>query len=387
MYPILFPGDIVYYKKKPSSKIIVDNIVVIKNNNSLSTHRVIYKNKDVFITKGDNNRLADKRIKFNNIMGVVYKIKRKNRFFYPEEQYLMQSTIYFRIIKKIINEFDFQKIEYVFLKGLPFYLHYFKNSPNNIYSDIDILVKKTSSYKIDKILTNLGFLRLSKKLKEDSIEDTYYKTITGQTVVVDIHFQPSFFITKLGNINLLFPNKLVKEFTNKLFLTKKIALIDSCRFNLLEPNYQFVYLCLHYFHHGFQTIRQINVINNFIIYALSKKLTDWNLIILIIKSYQFENFIYPVLNLLKTYYKTPLPLGLSLKLRPSKQLPVNFMKKIDIFNQKGYLDSGISKFILIFILSPRPIYIKILLFLNPKVVKLVIYSLKEKLFSFLLKKK
>ena len=55
MIPIIYPEDSLYLQNVVFSRLKVNDIAVFQKNNELITHRVIYKTRKYFITKGDNN--------------------------------------------------------------------------------------------------------------------------------------------------------------------------------------------------------------------------------------------------------------------------------------------------------------------------------------------
>ena len=78
MQPTLNIKDIVLIKKQDSY--MVGDIITYKDdNNNLITHRIIEKQGNSFITKGDNNNVEDqKSVSINNVKGKVILIINKN---------------------------------------------------------------------------------------------------------------------------------------------------------------------------------------------------------------------------------------------------------------------------------------------------------------------
>lgn len=76
MNPHLYKNDFVIVKKEKSYN-INDIITYISSDNCLITHRIIEKYKNGFITKGDNNNIADiEEVYLESIVGrVIYIIK------------------------------------------------------------------------------------------------------------------------------------------------------------------------------------------------------------------------------------------------------------------------------------------------------------------------
>ncbi|SHE31204.1 signal peptidase I [Clostridium fallax] len=72
MEPKIKPGDIVLVKKVAEDELKEGDIITFKEDNRIVTHRIVEKNNNGFITKGDNNNVKDSEIvKENNIIGQV----------------------------------------------------------------------------------------------------------------------------------------------------------------------------------------------------------------------------------------------------------------------------------------------------------------------------
>ncbi|MGB9883681.1 MAG: signal peptidase I, partial [Microgenomates group bacterium] len=373
MLPILYPDDIIYFKKIPFSKIKVNDIVVFKKNSQLITHRVIYKNKKHVITKGDNNPKSDGKIFPKQIIGKVYQIKRNDQIIKPETLYLIQSTHYFEEIVKIKKEFDRQKINYVFLKGLPLHLYFEGAHPSRLYADCDVLIDKTDFAKAEKILFKYGYQKadtalsfLQKKLKNKESENTYWKNINGFGVVFDIHLEVVFMMTQLGDLNPLYSQKLIDQMTKEFLQTRQKIKILGEQFWILNFDFLIVYLALHLFHHNFTGAFRYQfldtVVRKYQILKIKNQKYLSN-IKNIINKYQINNFVYPAFYLLKKYYQTPLP-PLFLKfIKPLHFYTFTLLHlytftrlyKINIFNDEPRVNAGIKRFLNLFFLSPNPL--------------------------------
>lgn len=367
MLPLLHSKDLVSYKKISYSKIKVNDIILVFKNNLAFTHRVIYKTDKYLVTKGDNNLKSDCRVSPKQIIGKVSTVKRKNKIFDPEMLYLIQSSIYFKEIVKIVRAFEKNNINYVFLKGLPIHLYYEKTHPRRIYQDADVLIDKQNFESAKKILIKSGyklsdsfFSPIQKKMRDKIVEISFYKLVNGFPVVFDIHLEPAFLMTQIGNLEALYPQQLIDQLTKELLKTKKVVKINGETFFILNTNYLILYLCLHFFHHNFTGAFRLELIDKII------KKSPKNLLKKINKledQYRLTNFVDPVFLLLKKYHHTPLPSS--------------------IFDDEDRLTAGISRFKNIFLSSLQPLYIKIFVFFDPKVIYMVYFALKSKIKSLL----
>lgn len=397
MLPILRPDDIVYFKKISFAKIKTNDIIVIRKNRQFISHRVIYKSKNYLITKGDNNSPSDGKIYPRQIIGKVYQAKRNGQFFNPESLYLLQSTLYFQEIVKIKTAFELVKIDFVFLKGLPLHLYFEKSHPRRLYLDCDVLVKKLDFFRAEKILLKFGYKkgetslsRTHQMIKEKEIENAYVKMINGFPVVFDLHLEVVFLMTQLGKLEALYPQKLIDELTSEFLKTKREVKINNEKFLILNTEYLILYLSLHFFHHNLRGAFRLELMDKVI---RKKQLTinNWQSIKNIIKQYQLQNFVYPVFVLLKKYYQTPLPQSFLKQIQPSIFQPQNLSSifyplssilKVNIFADEPRITAGITRFTNLFFLSPRPLYIKLLIFFNRPVLYSIFWVFLKKLSPF-----
>lgn len=381
MRPILNSEDIIYYEKIIFKKVKTNDIVFIKKNQKLFTHRVIYKNDKYLITKGDNNLESDGQIRPQNLIAKAYQIKRNDQILDLENIYLVQSTLYFQEIVKIKKAFEKEKIDFVFLKGLPIHLYYEKTHPRRIYLDCDVLIAKKHFDQGEGILIQSGYKKTDsslsktqKNLKNKDIECAYYKIINGFQVVFDIHLEAAFMMTQLGKLEALYPQKLIDQLTDKLLRTKIRVQINGEYFFILNTSYLILYLALHFFHHNFQGAFRLEFINHVIsmsFRAQSRNLFVFTELLKIIQKYRLQNFVYPTFFLLNKYYHSPKLYNFS----TFKHLNLN---KMNIFDDEPRIKSGINRFKNLFLLSPNNIFVKLLIVLNLQVIYSIAWSLRKK---------
>jgi hypothetical protein len=377
MQPILWQNDIVYFKKTAFSKIKVNDMIVFYQKKQIICHRVIYKTDKYLVTKGDNTLLPDGKVYPGRILGKVYQIKRNGRFFDPQTLYLIQSTHYFNEIIKIKNEFDRQKINYLFLKGLPLHLYFEGEHPKRLYADCDVLVDQKDFNRAEKILYRFGYQKgdtslssLQKKLKDKEVENAYWKTINNFSVVFDLHTEVVFMMTQLGKLDQLYQQRLINQLTEEFLATKKKIKINDEQFLILHFEFLILYLALHLFHHNFQGSFRFQF---FDIVVRKSKLNarNWHKIGETIAKYQLNNFVYPVFYLAKKYYQTPIPNFFLKQIQPVNRLTRKLTNKLsltDILTEEPRLKAGVNRFKNLFFLSPNPLWKKIFVFFNPQVV-------------------
>jgi signal peptidase I len=392
MLPLLWPEDVLFIKKILLGRLKINDIALIEKGGRLFAHRIIYKGKKYLVSKGDNNMVSDGKITQNNVLGLVYKIKRGKNFLSPRDLYLLQSTIYFQEIARVTTGLEKNRIDYVILKGLPVHLYYEKSQPRRFYADCDILVEKKNKAKIERIFQDLKYLK--KNISEHKMEFVAYKK-TVLPVVFDIHFEASFTMTQVNKLNSLYPQKSIDGLTKDFLETRQRTAIQNQSFYLLSLNNQVLYLALHFFHHNFRGTFRLALLDMIVRHSGksraqsrdASRIRFWTSQNDIIKKYKLGNFVYPVFFILKKYFQTPIPTNflksITLRRERFQTVPYNYVNDniltINIFDEETRVAAGATRFKNLFFLSPRPFLQKILVFFNPKIAYLTVRVLINKL--------
>ncbi len=380
MFPLLINGDVVYFQKTHFKDINVNDIIIFKQRSRYITHRVIYKTDTYLIPKGDNNLKADGKVYKKDIIGTLEKVKRGKIEFHPELFYHLQSSFYLKEIKHIVTLFKKYKIEYLFLKGLPVHLKYEKKIPRRLYADSDILIHIKDLYKVKKLLLTLGYKpgegNLNKNKQADFGELNFYKKIKNVVVVFDVHVEPVFMMTQINLTKELYSQSLMQALTVNFLQQKNDILLDKATYHILKPAHLVLYLCLHFFHHNFKGAFRLSFIHTII--SKENNTEMWKEFVGFSKRYRLENFIYPVLLLLKNYYKTRIPNEVVKQLEPCNYIQVKigeYFVSDQFFNDESRLFGGLNRLLLLLSLSSNPVYKKLLLLVNKEIWYLVIVIL------------
>ena len=391
MEPVFHENDVLYFKKVAFNKVRINDIVSVKKDKKLITHRVIYKSPKYLITKGDNNPISDGKVHPKQIIGKVYQVKRNNQIIDPEQIYLLQSTLYFQEIVKIKNAFEKEEINFVFLKGLPLHLYFEKTHPRRIYLDCDVLVDKKDFSKTESIMNKFGYKKSSQSLskihtlfRKKQIEVPFYKSINGFPVVFDIHLEIDWMSQQLGKLEEFYPQSFIDQLTNEFLQIKRMVNIQDSNFPFLTSNLQILYLALHLFHHNFRGAFRYDFLDK-VVRKQQLKINNWQLITKIVNNYQLSNFVSPVFILLKKYYQTPIPKEFFDFIKPVNSLTrklINRLTRTIIFDDEPRVHAGINRFKNLFLLSPNPLWKKMLVFFNPQVIYSIFWVLLQRLFSF-----
>ncbi len=134
-------------------------------------------------------------------------------------------------------------------------------------------------------------------------------------------------MTQLGQLEALYPQKLIDQLTQEFLATKKEVKINNEKFWILDFKLLILYLALHFFHHNFHGSSRLEFLDRVI---RREKLTSItvNYLTVIIKKYHLQNFVYPSFFLLKKYYQTPIPGEFFKKIRPVNPLTRKLVNKI-----------------------------------------------------------
>jgi len=395
MYPILHNGDIVYYKALPYEQIRLNDIIVARVSDHYTTHRVIHKDTTYLITKGDNLRNIDPPISPNHIVGVVYKVKREKTEFHPDTYYLLQSSIYYDHINKLVKELDKKNLSYVLLKGLPLHLKYKREHPRRKFFDFDILIRHKDRAAVLKKLGALGFSKrvdfmssTHEKLMDKPIEETYMKKLDGFAISVDVHYEAVFMMTQIGTLNELYHQKHIDNFTKELFEHTVYYQSQTLSCRLLQDEYLLVYLALHFFHHNYKGMHRLELIQQ-IITSIPKKMKSrfWLRVFDIVSRFSMDGYIYGTFLSLNNHFpETKIPETFLDKIKPplSKR---NYLKKYfrqeQIYDDSGSIRTGVQLFKNLYMLSYNPWYIRIRVFFRPAVIYMSLWIVYYKVSSIL----
>lgn len=382
MRPILKQNDILYFKKLSNYKI--GDLIVFKRKGKLISHRLVYKNKNIFITKGDNLVNHDGKINKKKILGKVYALKRKKIIIDIESLYLIQSTIYFneiRLIQKIFNE---NKINFVFIKGLINELAYFNESPKRIFADTDMLIDKRHIQEAVNIFKKLNYKRtksdILKKNENELTEISFFKEKNGCIIVFDLHSIINWFSPQVGILENLYTYKYLNSFSKEILKTKKFIKINKVSFPILERKRMFIYLCLHLFHHNLKGYHRYKNLEK-LCKNLDKK--DIQFIKKTIQKYRLENFIYPVIVILNEFYNTKISINQIFPKKPQNKYIDFLIKKVkenyNFLNSEKRIEAGLNRFINILMISDASVLTKLVTLKKIKVLKLILWSIKKTL--------
>jgi len=402
MLPILHPQDVLYFKRIDFRRVQINDLAMVKKGGRVFTHRVIYKsaNRSYLITKGDHNITSDGKIYPQQIIGRVYQVKRQGQIFNPDNLYLLQSTQYFQEIVKVKKVFEKEKIDFVFLKGLPLHLYFEKSHPRRIYADCDILISKNDWQRAQSILKGFkytgaetSYSGIHKLLKDKMTEFSFYKNIKNFPVVFDVHLEAGFLMNQLGRLDALYAQSLIDEMTRQLLNKKQMVKIQKEQFPILSFADLIIYLSLHIFHHNCQGVFQFEFLDKVTRKALlvsspgrSRSLqhssplgnpylpaTPGVFLSLIekIRRYKLQNFVYPVFLMLEKYYNLHLPKKFLESIKPANNR-LNYIYKnilpVNIFDYEPRIETGITRFKNLFFLSPYPLSRRILIVFNLQVI-------------------
>lgn len=383
MRPLLFTGDIIEYRKISFSQVSINDIVLTYRRGIFMTHRVIYKTDRYIITRGDNNRKADEKMFANNIMGKVLRFKRNGAWHTIEEQYIAQSMYYLKEVQRISGKLQTLNIPHVFIKGVMTSLKHYGKLPQRIYADCDLLIHREDFSTVRSIyeaegytfLQNQQSLVLKSKDSTPKFEGDFYKKVDTTPVYFDVHLEPVFLMTKLGGMDYLYRDTLRRELGAHFIENCDYIKFDKNeRYPVCSITDQILYLSLHFFHHNLTDITRLNFLHDIVV--KNKRKIDWSSFYEQVAHFSLGAYVFPVLLLLRKYYKTPIPEYLLKNIDPRgyKRKALDFaIKNNDIFSEDSRLRSGILRFILIFLVSPEPFYRKAVLLIHPSVILSVLW--------------
>ena len=380
MLPLIKSGDQLFFQARKFSAIKVNDLVLFKQSRQYTVHRVIYRTNKYLICKGDNNLEPDDKICQRQVLGVVIKIKQAKKTFALDTVYLLQSGFYLQEINRLKRCFDQNSLNYLFLKGLPLHLYYEGRHPKRIYADCDVLIKSGELNKAKTILQRYGYTQAKKtlvpflaKINKYEPELVFYKNINGFTVTFDLHQELVFQMTELGKLNWLYPQSQLTRFTNEALATKRLVSLNNQKYPILSVELLIIYLGLHLFHHNYRGAFRYQFWQQVLHKEAARPSFSWTKTAKIMQKYQLKNYLSPAFMLLKKYYSIKLPSWLTKGVKTPK---------VDIFSEKGRINSGLTRFWLLFHFSPRPLWLRFATFLDPVVILTGLWVIKQYLFRF-----
>jgi len=367
MVPLILPKDKPLISKAASYKL--NDIVVFKKKDRLIAHRIIYvsPNNNFFITKGDNNLSSDGKIKKEEILGKVTKVKRGNQVVDLFHVYLAQSFSYLRALKEVVKKLNSKKIPFIILKGLPIHIFYTGKIPERLYVDVDILVRDRDFDGVTKILEKEDFVLvpsrfLGKRIKEPS-QVSFVKPVKPFPIEIDLHQEPTPGFAKAREMNRLLPSS--GSFSEYLSQNVKKIKIDGVTFPILKTEAFSLYLLLHLFRHNFKGPHRFELLDT----IFRREKINWKEVSNKLSLFDLKNFVYPGFLLLKSLYKTPIPKKFleDISPNPGKKIFASIITKtVDPFSRRGRAFEGSQKAIFVLLLSPKGLKEKLKVLGNKK---------------------
>lgn len=375
MFPTLQNGDIVEYIESTFNTTHINDIVLVCRNNMLFAHRVIYKTKDVCITRGDNNFTADEPIRKEDILAKVIRFKRNKIWHELQDVYYVQSAFYMKEIQKLETILSLHSIPHVFLKGVLISLRYEGDIPKRVYADCDLLVYRKDFERVKKAFRLLKYIPLKEppsfldiEKMEDRTEISFIRYIKNVPVVFDLHLEPVFSMPRLKESGVLYSSILLKKFGESLIDNCQKINIKGMRYPLCSIPNQILYLTLHIFNHSFTD----NFRYQLLYAAIKNKATKKTYLQLtqVISQYNLNGYVYPVFLLLNKYYDDIIPQEFMNTIIPRHISQIYIAKRIasqtDIFSIRTPSFPKLKRFITIFLLSPGTLFKKLTKFLYPQ---------------------
>ncbi len=200
MKPIIELGDEVFFRK--SKNFSFGDLVVYRKNGSFTVHRFIRKNrindKVFFILKGDNLRRSDRPVEAGQIIGIVTKLKRKNKILILNSlKGKVTSLLYFMVsaFRLILIPQALTEAREALVKERAILRLIAKNK----------LEEKEKVELIELLKSNLSWEYLSERIKCNFLTPFFIKKIKDLNLIADI---PQVSLEKLNNIRRL---QIVKD--------------------------------------------------------------------------------------------------------------------------------------------------------------------------------
>lgn len=397
MFPLLQPGDSIEFQRISPKQVKINDIVLLYCNETFITHRVVYRSGDGIVTRGDNNPKEDEGVSLEHIIARATRFKRKGKWFTFDDVYANQSIAYIPAIVEVSRSLKKSSIRHVYIKGLVASLKYLNRFPARIYGDIDLLIKREDITKTNTVFTSLGYHRYDDpwlSFREPTplvqrFEVDYIKKLRGINVVFDVHLEPVFLMIKMNGMDLLYRNTLRSKLGDHFIANATSLSVMGTKVPVCSSSDQVLYLLLHIFHNNFTDSIRLHLVDQVV--RKTMKPLYWKHFQKITLQFKLEGYVYPSLILLRRYYKTPIPSSIITSLQPKgviKQFVSNYViRNTNIFRSPTRISGGILRFALSILLSPEPLYRKLLILIHPKTLFSVGWLAVKKLQTVILRSK
>lgn len=397
MYPLLHPGDVIEFEKCNANQVAINDIVLLYSQEKFITHRVIYYSNNVLVTRGDNNPTEDIGIGKEHIIGRAVRFKRKGKWYLIDEVYSNQSLTYIKEIARVSRYLQIKQIPHVYIKGLVASLKFLKRFPQRIYSDIDLLIQRRDIYRVNDAFLTLSYRRyddrwlsmFSPAPLDKRYEVDFIKKVGSIPVVFDVHLEPVFLMIKMSGMDLLYRDNLRAELGSHFITEAKSFTILGQKIPVCSAPDQVLYLLLHIFHNNFTDSIRFQLVDRVI--RGTMQADNWKRFYNTVARFQLEGYIYPSLRILVQYFNTPIPRSILKKLKPkhilARMVSQYVIHKTNIFRSPTRIKGGIIRFVLSILLSPEPMYRKILVLFHPKTLISVVWLAVKKLQTMMFRRK
>ncbi len=377
MEPVFKEGDVLYSKKISLKKIKKDDFLIFLKNKQLLCHRVIYLGHTHVVTKGDNCLRSDGKVYANMIVGKVVEMKRHNTRMNPSQLFLIQSTLYFEEIVKIVRALEKDGVRYVILKGLPLHLYYEKTYPKRFYADCDLLIDKYYIQRVTRIMKKYGYSiydqslsQIHSSLRTKQTEIVFKKNISSLDIYFDIHLEVDWMSQQIGRLDVFYPQNQIEKLTEEFLESRRQIVVNRESFYMLPPPYLFTYLALHLFHHNVRGVFRYDIMDRVVRMEMRKSHKSICTSDVIINQYKLNALVFPVFQILKHRFNTPIPAAFLRSVMPRSDIQrrhIQTLTQTDIFDNESRLRAGVNRLFHLFILSPNPWWKKILIVLYPQI--------------------
>ena len=230
-----------------------------------------------------------------------------------------------------------------------------------------------------RIFSELGYRKSNtnsvtgREIKEKA-EISFIKRVKGIDVCFDVHREIVFLMSRVGDVDKLYPRKLLNDLTRKFIREKKIINLYNRKYPILSNSNLVVYLFLHLFNHDFKGAYRYYFLEHIL-----KSGHNYNEIKMVIQKFRLNNFIYPSILIFKMYFNKSRvsAVAKNYDIKSNKKKFINqITKEIDIFSDQSIGEGGHFK--LLFRLSPNPLWKKIFVFFNMQVLYSILWVISKK---------
>jgi hypothetical protein len=218
-------------------------------------------------------------------------------------------------LRQVLARFQESGIHCIILKGIALAERVYPSVAMRGMSDVDILIRKDDLFKVDELLSSLGYGSQDSSVTEAIHNPTgylaslEYRRNEPGPLNLHVHWHP---------VNTSVPAAIFAERidTNRLWERATATFIADGQASILSPEHLIIYLCEHALRIGHSFDRLILVCDIFYALRAFEDTVDWDFIVEESRRFNLSRFVYHGLSIVRRHTPLNIPEACIARLRP-----------------------------------------------------------------------